>query len=123
MSALSEKEMDEINARVEARKVQNQIETEHYWKITYPAMSYDDRIKVWERQLWFAVRNGDYGRKNMNYLNKDYLYASIDKEPNIVKMYDEILQNSDWIDEEFGDGTVNIIRNRIIEDPNNLEMQ
>ena len=117
MSLMSEEEMDAVIARVEAQKLIDDIETKHYWEITYPEMTYHERLKVWDRDLWFTNRNGGYGRENMNYLNKAYLNSLIEKEPDIVKIYDELLQKNDWIDEVFGDGTIDVIRKRINENP------
>ena len=113
MEQFSKEEIAAINARIDARRIQDELEAEQYWQNTYPALPYEDRKKVWEKHLWLSVRNGDYGRTNMDYIGKDYLSDYQEKEPDIKKIFDEILQASDWINEQFGEGTIELIRQRI----------
>lgn len=109
MSILTKEEIDAINARIEKRALQDKLEAEHYWKNTYPALPYEERKRVWLAELWFMVRNGS----NLDYINKDYMKKLQEKEPDIVTIYDEILQKPDWLEDLFKKEVINSIRERI----------
>jgi hypothetical protein len=110
MSKLTQEEIDAINLRIEERALNDKIETDYYWQNTYPALPYEERKKVWLAELWFMVRNGP---NNLDYINQDYLNILKEKEPDIVKIYDEILRESDWLEDIFEKKIINITRERI----------
>ena len=106
-------EREIILARMKAREDKDKLEAEQYWQNTYPALPYEDRKKVWERDLWGTVRGGGYELRNLDFINKDYVDLLKEKEPDIVRIYDEMLQISYYLEEEFGEGTIELIRQRI----------
>ena len=112
MAKSIEKEIDIINEELAKAKLDYEIQQSHFWATSYPILSHEEKKKIWEKDLWTYARHIN-SLNDLDFIDRKYIDSLTIREPNILVMYDEVLKDCYWINEQFGEGTIELIRQRI----------